>query len=242
MDVVVFVNKKSMEDFVARVEIPKGVRVDYLDADNNLQNIEEYRYEAEGETLGISLVEGSEDNARAIYLAMPEDWHTWYWHEIKEDDCWSGGYIEIVSWRHICVTLKNPEFSKYSKPKNVWFPPATVAINAGDLTAIKKEEPEPLIKGLLGKGESLLVSAPAGLGKSLLANHMAYTLGNEKRLWGQFKIPKNLTSLIIQSEVDGDAQRNRLKKMLSANQCLKVIGCMFLDHFLIRLIAEPSAN
>ena len=47
--------------------------------------------------------------------------------------------------------------------------PELTIVTMGEIHRMKKEFPEPLIDGLLERGDSLLISGQGGLGKSLLA-------------------------------------------------------------------------
>jgi hypothetical protein len=68
----------------------------------------------------------------------------------------------------------------------------------------RRVEEKPLIRGLLGQKESLLLYGPSGIGKSVLsinlALHLATPSANGKLLWGQFKIPEPVKTLFVQSE------------------------------------------
>ena len=81
----------------------------------------------------------------------------------------------------------------------------------------------PVISGLLGEKESLIISAASGVGKSLIANQIAMVAGNppEGGLWGLFKIPEIVTSLIVQSENSMGAINRRLRKKFKANPALR---------------------
>ena len=77
---------------------------------------------------------------------------------------------------------------------------------------------EPLIEGLLGKRESLIISGPSGIGKSAFNNLLTLSAGNPpvSGIWGKFAIPTPLTSLVIQSENGITAQNARLNKQIKA--------------------------
>jgi len=84
-------------------------------------------------------------------------------------------------------------------------------------------EDNPVITGLLSERESLILTGPSGVGKSLFMNHIALTLGNppEKGLWGLFPIPRGIKTLMIQSENSLAAFNKRLKKLFAAHPELK---------------------
>jgi replicative DNA helicase len=77
---------------------------------------------------------------------------------------------------------------------------------------------DPIIKGLLNKKESLILSAASGAGKSLFVSYLALALGNppENGLWGLFQIPSEIKTLIIQSENGFNAFNKRLNKLFKA--------------------------
>lgn len=79
-------------------------------------------------------------------------------------------------------------------------------------------EDRPLIDGLLGEKESLILSAASGTGKSLLMNYIALALGNplENRLWGLFDILNTVISVIGQSENGFNASNRRWNKLFKA--------------------------
>jgi predicted transcriptional regulator len=76
-------------------------------------------------------------------------------------------------------------------------------------------EDKPIIGGLLGEKESLIISALSGVGKSLLVNCMAVSLGKppEKGLWGLFDILRPIKTLIVQSENSLKSFNMRLNKL-----------------------------
>lgn len=77
---------------------------------------------------------------------------------------------------------------------------------------------KPVIEGLMGEKESLIVSSASGIGKSLFVNNIALALGNlpENGLWGLFKIPHKIKTLIVQSENGFNAFNKRLNKLFYA--------------------------
>lgn len=76
----------------------------------------------------------------------------------------------------------------------------------------------PVIEGLLGEKESLIISGPSGIGKSLMGDYKALALGNPPTngLWGLFKIPREIKTLIVQSENGFNATNRRLNKLFNA--------------------------
>ena len=91
----------------------------------------------------------------------------------------------------------------------------------------------PVIDGLLGEKESLLIVGQSGLGKSIVTLNMALHLAmpatqqeecdfnSTNSLFGIFPIPKPRNSLFIQSENSARATQKRLRKMLEGDPRLK---------------------
>jgi len=81
----------------------------------------------------------------------------------------------------------------------------------------------PIIEGLVGEKESLIVSAGSGTGKSLFMNYLALALGNPPKngLWGLFQIPNEVKSLIFQSENGFNAFNRRLNRLFKASPEMK---------------------
>lgn len=75
----------------------------------------------------------------------------------------------------------------------------------------------PVIQGLLGERESLVIVGQSGLGKSGLTSNLALrlaTAGSETRLFDRFGIPQACRSLFIQSENTAAATQRRLARMI----------------------------
>jgi RecA-family ATPase len=89
----------------------------------------------------------------------------------------------------------------------------------------QKREPEPAVfSGLLEKTGNLLVLGTSGIGKSILALNMALNAAKppqDQMLWGLFKIPQPVNTLIIQSENGINFQLSRLQLMVKENQRFK---------------------
>lgn len=77
---------------------------------------------------------------------------------------------------------------------------------------------KPMIDGLVGENESLIVSSASGTGKSLFVTYMALALANPPAngLWGLFNIPHKIKTLIVQSENGFNAFNKRLNKLFAA--------------------------
>lgn len=90
----------------------------------------------------------------------------------------------------------------------------------GEMLIRKKMKENPVIRNLLEKGGCLLIVGPTGIGKSMLTLNIALNLGSmpaNGRLWDTFEIPKNLKTLIIQSENNSFYTKARLKLMMDGN-------------------------
>jgi putative DNA primase/helicase len=101
-------------------------------------------------------------------------------------------------------------------------PPVYEFISLAEISNVEIED-NPVIKGLLGEKESLIISAASGVGKSLISNQIAMVCGNppECGLWNLFIIPERVTSLIVQSENSMGSINRRVRKKFDANPALK---------------------
>ena len=106
----------------------------------------------------------------------------------------------------------------------------------------------PLVVGLINVGEGMIIHAPGGLGKSMLALNMAIemALNNPDLLFDKFKITRRITSMFIQTENSGATVNARIRKMVGNDperiEALKYIsmpvihkdilakGCPFSDE------------
>jgi archaellum biogenesis ATPase FlaH len=81
------------------------------------------------------------------------------------------------------------------------------------------EEVEPIVEGLQGAGEDLLVFGPTNIGKSLFTLLYALIIGcpNASTLWGRFKIPRPRKTLFLQSENTMYSIHMRLQKIVQGN-------------------------
>lgn len=79
----------------------------------------------------------------------------------------------------------------------------------------QETEIEPVIEGLLGRKEALLLCATSGLGKSLITNQIGITCGQdgERKLFGVFPVQNKLKTFFVQAENGDQAVIRRLKKM-----------------------------
>ncbi len=209
--VIVFNDKSEMEASTDESHIPDGVFLDYLDDEGKLSGIKHYVEDFPN----FLAVTKSKDMLYKIFSSMPEEWRRDSW----EDEI--GEYIYRIRPTSLTNILQKIEAIKNSDREDVneykWKAPTTWAVSNNDIIGYKGESPTPLIDGLLHKGESLLISGSAGIGKSLLVNYLAYAVANIKTLWDQYNIPKPLISLTVQAEVDGHAQRARITKLIAAN-------------------------
>ncbi len=72
--------------------------------------------------------------------------------------------------------------------------------------------PEPIVEGLINKGEFHLCSATAKTGKTLLALNLAFSIATGKLFLDKFKTIKNIV-LVIQTEISNNHLRFRIKKI-----------------------------
>ncbi len=155
-----------------------------------------------------------------VFLAMPEWWRENYNRDRGDGDYygyWIGsprGDLNTETMEEISSYWANGDDAQFF---NIWTPPPTRPITIHEVVNNPKKQPESIIDGLWGKGETLLISAKAGVGKSLMVSDIALKGGNCQTLWEMFRIPKPITSLIIQSEVARFAQKSRIDKSLKAN-------------------------
>ena len=211
--VFVFWNQEKMEAFAAENEVPKGVSLDCFGENKQLTRIAEHREEYPN----FIFFDGFEKGCRNIFFGMSEDWREGY---ANDGD---GHYIGVVQSEEaisVLRTLRAEAGMSYVYdpyiPRRIWQAPSFSPINVSSLLQMDRESPEPIIDGLLGRGESLLISGPAGIGKSLLVNYLAHVLASGGPLWG-YRVPRPAVSLIVQAEVDGFAQRDRLGRLLTDN-------------------------
>lgn len=198
--IIIFLNKKSMINFQEENQIPNGFSLDYL-LDDLPSRIQEYLKEWPDFIFHTPITKCM----KKLFFKMPVEW--------RRDYAWDSENGNYIAFDRMFLNKWN-EFDYFPK---VWQPPKMMATNNVVIANNKIKKTEPIIAGLLGKGESLLISGTGGIGKSLLVNYMAYVLANQKDLWEKFKIPKPITSLILQSEIDSFAQQERINKLLLAH-------------------------
>lgn len=110
------------------------------------------------------------------------------------------------------------EMAKYGpKPE-----PEIKIIGADEIISMQLADDDPVIEGLLGEKESLVLVGQGGIGKSIITLDTALHIGRPKGdfpdlLWGRFPIAKARTSLFIQSENSLKATAKRLHLMIRAD-------------------------
>ena len=116
--------------------------------------------------------------------------------------------------------LTKVESEKKSSPTGTKLPenePIKI-ISGTDLLATDLGPDDPIIPGLLGEKESLLVTGSSGIGKSLFVDNLTLFIGKPpllSGLWGLFPIPKPVSTVFIQSENGIRATQRRLKMILN---------------------------
>lgn len=228
-----------MDAFVDEYEvsIPRGTVLDYITADNLPSRIEDHRRNHSG----FILVDGVESVCRKIYKTMPVDWQEDY-HNPDNPDEETGGMITVYASSETSRSTRSAPRDWRSDPRRIWLPPSEVPVSLAFIAENKQEAPEPTINGLLGKSETLAIAGTAGIGKSLLTIAMSHSLANNTKLWGKFGIPRSLTSLIVQSEVGGFAQRDRLNKQSTGNPGYKSDQVFILGSFLNPMDCRTSGK
>jgi len=112
------------------------------------------------------------------------------------------------------------DFSSYQVTPE---PQAITRIEFCTAADIVAEDPqmEPLIEGLLNKGESLVIHAPGGVGKSMIQQFIALAVAKRTDdpwlLFDKFEIQQEMASLFIQSENSKSAVNTRYRGMIQAN-------------------------
>ena len=91
-------------------------------------------------------------------------------------------------------------------------------VTLGEIHRMRKEFPEPLIEGLLERGDNLLISGQGGLGKSLVTLSVAISVAAGKKAFHQFRVDKPHHVLLLQSENSIKATRNRLEALMFAHK------------------------
>lgn len=94
-------------------------------------------------------------------------------------------------------------------------------LSGAELMALEFED-RPVVAGLLGDRESLLLVGGTGMGKSLTTDDIALNLGipgERPPLWGLFDLPAlgPVKTLFVQSENSARANQGRLAKMVEGN-------------------------
>lgn len=113
------------------------------------------------------------------------------------------------------------EFCLHAKTKYSIEPPAGILPVAEPLFSDKyKSAPQPLqiIPGILNEGDSIMLHAYRGVGKSLFAIFLALHLALGKNAWGDKIAPKRpYNVLFLDAEMTGAAVYNRAKKIAKAH-------------------------
>ena len=127
---------------------------------------------------------------------------------------------------------------------------STIPVESMTLYELMKLNPQvdPLVVGLINNGEGVIIHAPGGLGKSMLALNIAIemALNGPDLLFDKFKITRRITSMFIQTENSGATVNARVRKMVGGDpdriESLKYIsmpvihkdvlakGCPFSDE------------
>jgi len=86
---------------------------------------------------------------------------------------------------------------------------------------------EPIIRGMIYKGDQTIIHGPGGVGKSLLVLYLSLYLAcadehdATDELWHDFRIMKSKRILFLQAENNQANMHNRLKNMCDGNEVLK---------------------
>jgi hypothetical protein len=108
----------------------------------------------------------------------------------------------------------NSSGTKQEKEKNQ--DPQITLVTLGEIHRMQADFPEPLIDGLLEQGDSLLITGPTGLGKSLLLNSLELSVAAGKRLFDRYVIAQPTNVLILQSENSLKATKTRLEALIDS--------------------------
>ncbi len=109
----------------------------------------------------------------------------------------------------IAINEKSIEFTQ----EQLWPELKYSVISAANLSHRKLNKNNLIIDGLTNRREGTVWAGIGGVGKSLLMDNIALTVGCMKKLW-QFDVKRPLISLMIQSE--NTSKVERIQKMLSA--------------------------
>lgn len=114
-------------------------------------------------------------------------------------------------------TLQKSESDRAQDVGNQW-----EFITGGDFLDTPVEH-RPLIDGLLGCGESLLLVGGSGIGKSVMTLNMGLDIGREtdRVLWGHYPMPLQTKTLFIQAENSDASVQQRIKMMCRENPALE---------------------
>jgi len=94
--------------------------------------------------------------------------------------------------------------------------PVIELVTYGELHKMEISFPDPLIEGLLDPGDSLLITGPTGLAKSLTVNATALAVGAGKKLFDKFTTSGPHNVLLFQSENSLRATKARLSALVDS--------------------------
>ena len=237
---IVFSSKKEMEKFENRgYTLPDGLVVDCLE-NGKLSILSKNDDWSAGKTRMYPDVIQGDFSAfpLKIFLAMPEWWRQDYERDYGDGDVWGNWIGELKKGmskeaiEELSTAIEECYEGWGEKPDKLFFkwpPPSTMPRAAQNIVESPKQAPEPLIDGMVNPRESLLITAAAGAGKSLIVNYLTNASASVENLWGIFPVKKPLKSLIVQAEVSDYAVKNRLEKLIKANPTFKRDGVYFLS-------------
>lgn len=168
--------------------------------------------------------------ARQIYITMPQFFRDRY-YDVNEPD--KSGYAIRFAWHGDFDKIDPDDLYDYerrflregtrSSKKSIedlelWLPPKYETVNIIEITQANVKT-EHVAKGLLGKGESLLIVGTAGIGKSLLVHYLAFFfyICTGKNLWDLFPVEQPQKSLILQAENGFAPTGDRLNLLINEN-------------------------
>ncbi|MBC8466724.1 MAG: AAA family ATPase [Deltaproteobacteria bacterium] len=128
------------------------------------------------------------------------------WSYLKDNDDYyfSCAFMKSLLPGFDCSACEGKEETETSETDN-----ALQIVTISDIRQMDIKQTQPLIEGLIRQGDSLLLTGPTGLGKSLTVNAIALAVASGRPLFNQFEVVKPHVVLILQSENNLEVTRTR---------------------------------
>jgi len=103
--------------------------------------------------------------------------------------------------------------------------PRLPALTLTEIEDLKIEEPEPLIDPILKRGESMIISARAGVGKTFLGMTMGKALSDGEALFDRWPVSKPRKVLYVDGEMGINALKKRAQQLEIFSPYFRMIPC-----------------